>query len=68
MPVGSIGAVATLLNTVASWVLSEQGLATYTRKQMLRKLHTEALHALERGDLAEYRRVSDELRVLVESP
>jgi hypothetical protein len=58
---GDIGAVATLINTVASWLMDENGYAEFSKRRALKRLHKEALHALERGDLVEYRRLSDEL-------
>lgn len=47
---GDVGAVATLLNTVASWFLSEDGYAEFAKKRELAKLKKECQDALARND------------------
>ncbi len=61
---GDVGAVATLLNTIASWVLSPDGLADYTRRRALAAKKKEALNALKNRDMAKYAQCIDELRAL----
>jgi hypothetical protein len=62
---GDVGAVATLLNTLASWFLNPNGYATLSREDKLAKLHDGLKTALDAGaydaaDLvfAELRRLS----------
>lgn len=63
---GDVGAVATLLNTVARWVMSEDGYAQWQRKRELRRLKEVADAELEKfgtpdWDQAAYLRAVDEL-------
>lgn len=58
---GDIGAVATLLNTLAKWGLSEDGYAEWSKRRQLAALRKEAHAALDKGDLTEHRRLIDEL-------
>lgn len=61
---GDIGAVATLLNTVASWVLSPEGLAAFQAKRTLAAKKKEVLDALQKRDFDTLRSRIDELRAL----
>lgn len=61
---GDIGAVATLLNTVASWVLSPDGLEAWKTKRTLAAKKKEVLDALQKRDFDTLRKRIDELRAL----
>lgn len=61
---GDIGAVATLLNTVASWVLSPDGLEAWKTKRTLAAKKKEVLDALQKRDFDTLRTRIDELRAL----
>lgn len=61
---GDVGAVATLLNTVASWVLSPDGLAAFQTKRALAAKKKEVLDALQKRDFDTLRKRIDELRAL----
>jgi hypothetical protein len=63
-----IGPVATLLNTVASWVLSPDGLSAWRTKRALQSKKEEALHALKANDFDTLRQRIDELRSLSTRP
>lgn len=65
---GDIGAVATLLNTLASWVLSPDGLAEWSHRRALSNKKKEALRALENHDFDALHRHIDELRNLSSKP
>ncbi len=47
---GTVGPVATLLNTVASWLMSEDGYAEFKKKRELAALKKECHDALARND------------------
>lgn len=64
----TVGAVATLLNTVASWVLSPDGLAAFQAKRTLAAKKKEVLDALEKRDFDTLRARLDELRALSTKP
>lgn len=64
----TIGPVATLLNTVASWVLSPDGLSAWQTKRALQAKKQEALHALQVNDFDALRLRIDELRSLSTRP
>ena len=65
---GTVGAVATLLNTVASWVLSPDGLEAWRTKRTLAAKKKEALDALAHNDFDTLRKRIDELRTLSAKP
>lgn len=65
---GTVGAVATLLNTLASWVLSPDGLADFKRRRALAAKKKEALDALHNLDMDRYAQCIDELRDLGSKP
>jgi cobalamin biosynthesis protein CobD/CbiB len=65
---GDIGAVATLLNTLAKWGLSEDGYAQWSKRRQLAALRQEAHAALEKGDLTEHRRLVSELERVQSAP
>ncbi|MBS0150471.1 MAG: hypothetical protein JSR31_05975 [Nitrospira sp.] len=65
---GDVGAVATLLNTLASWVLSPDGLADWSRRRALRAKKQEVLRALKQHDFDRLHRHIDELRALANKP
>lgn len=65
---GDIGAVASLLNTVASWVLSPDGLADWQRRRALSSKKQEALRALKNHDFDALRQHVDELRAISSKP
>lgn len=65
---GDVGAVATLLNTVASWFMSEDGYAEFAKRRQLAALRKDADAALEKNDFVEHARVVDELRRLSSKP
>ena len=67
MPVGDVGAVANLLNTIVGWFLDPEGYKKLSREAKLAKLQEALDVALKCGDLrtidlvfAELRRVSSE--------
>ena len=64
----TVGAVATLLNTVASWVLSPDGLAAFQAKRALAAKKKEVLDALQKRDFDTLRKRIDELRVISSKP
>lgn len=64
----SIGPVASLLNTVASWVLSPEGLSAWQTKRALQSKKEEALNALKANDFDTLRKRIDELRALSTRP
>lgn len=64
----TVGAVATLLNTVASWVLSPDGLEAWKTKRTLAAKKKEVLDALEKRDFDTLRARLDELRTLSTKP
>lgn len=68
MPVGAVGPVATLLNTVASWFMTEDGYAEFKKRRDLSRLRKVADQALARGDMPGYRVAVDELRRLSDAP
>jgi hypothetical protein len=48
---GAIGAVATLLNTVASWVLGADGYRRWSADRTREKVKREAIKAFHAGDI-----------------
>lgn len=62
------GMIARLVERIIDFFVNEDQLPEIRKRRALRALHMEALNALDRGDLAEYRRLSDELRVLSDAP
>lgn len=64
----SVGAVATLLNTVASWLLNEDGYKEFAKRRQLAKLRKDARDALDRNDWAEHRRIVAELERVSDAP
>lgn len=65
---GDIGAVATLLNTVASWFMSEDGYAAFRKRRQLAALREQADAALAKRDMAEHARIVAELERLANAP
>lgn len=65
---GAIGAVATLLNTVASWLMSEDGYAEFSKRQKLTALRKEADAALARSDWDAHKKIVSELKRLSVEP
>jgi hypothetical protein len=65
---GDVGAVATLLNTVASWLLSPGGFATFARRQALKQKRKEVIDALHQNDFDALHARIDELRALSTKP
>jgi hypothetical protein len=61
---GDVGAVATLINTVASWFMSPDGYASFSKRQKLAALRKEVNDALDRNDFVEHARLLAELRRL----
>lgn len=47
---GDVGAVATLLNTVASWLLGKDGYAAWERRRALASKRKDVIDALDRED------------------
>lgn len=63
---GDVGSVATLINTVASWFMSEDGYAEWSKRRALQKKAEEAHDALDKNDwdalrkhVADLKRMSD---------
>ena len=65
---GDVGAVATLLNTIAAWVLSPDGLVEFKRRRALESKKNEAIEALHNNDFDALHRHIDELRELANKP
>ncbi len=65
---GDVGAVATLLNTVASWFMSEDGYAEFTKRRQLAALRQKADAALANHDMAEHARILAEYERLSDQP
>lgn len=65
---GDVGAVATLLNTVASWLLGKDGYAAWERRRQLSIKRKEVIDALDRNDRAAVHRLFDELHELAAKP
>jgi hypothetical protein len=64
----SVGAVATFLNTLAGWLLSEDGYKEVVKRRQLAKLRKDARNALDRNDWAEHRRLVAELERVSSAP
>ena len=64
---GDVGAVAKLVDTLASWVLDPAGYATWSRERKLDEIHTAAVTALAAGQYDVLDRLLAELRRLRES-
>lgn len=47
---GDVGAVATLLNTVASWLLDKDGYTAWERRRALASKRKDVIDALDRED------------------
>lgn len=62
------GMIASLIERVIDLFVNEDQLPEIRKRRQLRRLHDEARKALDRGDLVEYRRLSDELRVRADAP
>ena len=65
---GDVGAVATLLNTVASWLMDENGFAEFNKRRKLKAKKEEARRALIDNDFDALKRHIDELRDLSAKP
>jgi hypothetical protein len=65
---GAVGPIATLLNTVASYFMSEEGYGEFRKRRQLATLRKAADQALARGDMDGYRVALDELRKLSDAP
>lgn len=65
---GDVGAVATLLNTVASWLLDKDGYAAWQRRRDLATKRKAVHDALDRNDFVAAHRLFDELRELASKP
>lgn len=65
---GTVGAVATLLNTVAEWFLDKDGYAAFSQRRALAAKKKEALDALANHDYDAVQRHVDELRKLATKP
>jgi len=65
---GDVGAVATVINTVASWFMSEDGYAEWSKRRKLASLRSEAAKALAQNDWPEHRRIVAELKRLSDKP
>ena len=61
---GDVGAVATLVNTFASWLLSPDGFADFARRQALKQKKQEVIDALRQNDFDTLHARIDELRSL----
>lgn len=65
---GTVGALATVLNTFASFFMSEAGYAQFRLRQRAAKLRKEADEAVLRDDLVTYARLQSELEQLSNKP
>lgn len=65
---GDVGAVATVLNTVAAWFMSEDGYAEWNKRRKLASLRKQAKAALDKNDWAEHRRIVAVLKRLSDAP
>jgi len=65
---GAAGAVATLLNTVAKWVLSEDGLAEAKKRWALSSKKADALASLKNNDWSALRQHVAELERMSNKP
>ena len=65
---GDVGAVATLLNTFASWLLSPAGFEDFMRRQALKQKRKEAIDALHANDFDTLHARINELRALSTKP
>ena len=65
---GDVGAVAALLNTFASWLLSPSGFADFARRQALKQKRKEVIDALHQNDFDALHARIDELRALSTKP
>ena len=64
----TVGLVAQAVNTIASWVLSEDGMAEWQHRQALAAKKKECERALQAGDMATLRIRVDELERLSNRP
>lgn len=65
---GDVGAVATLVNTVASWLMSEDGYTEWRKRRELAAKKEEARRALINNDFDALQRHISELRDLSTKP
>ena len=65
---GDVGAVATVINTVASWFMNEDGYAEFKKRRKLASLRQAAAKALAANDWPEHRRLVAELKRLSDEP
>lgn len=65
---GTVGAVATVINTVAAWVLGEDGYAEWNKRRKLAALRKQAQEELARHDFAALRITVRELKRLSNAP
>lgn len=65
---GDVGAVATVINTFASWFLSEDGYAEFSKRRKLAALRAQAKAALDQNNWAEHRRLVSELERVSDAP
>jgi len=64
---GDVGAVANLANTLASWLLSEKGFATWDRNRRLEALHEAGILAIRENNWIAYDTILAELKRLSEA-
>lgn len=65
---GAIGPVATLLNTLASWFMSEDGYAEFNKRRKLSALRKDADAALAARDMVRHDRIVAEFERLSDQP
>lgn len=65
---GAVGPVAALLNTVAKWLLQEDGYREFSKRRQLHALRKAAKDALDRNDWDEHRRLVRELERVSDAP
>ena len=64
----AVGAIAKLADTVASWLMSEDGYGEWKKRRQLAALREKAKAALDRHDWSALRDATSELRRLAEKP
>lgn len=64
MPVGDVGAVAKLLDGIASWLMSEDGYGQFKKRRELERAKTAAMRALKDHDWERLRATTSELERL----
>lgn len=65
---GDVGAVASLIDTILSYILPPGGLEDHLRREALANKRQEAIDALHRGDFGAVHQHLDELRELANKP